>query len=121
MQPFITPHRAAGAILLLAVGLSLLLSRGINYVQAGLGLLLLLVQEQAKSDLVRLLVFGWVLFAIVANVVSGIAQGVWAPILPVLLIGGGLVGLMLEGLKENQIYLYSAIALAGIFLSLLLA
>ncbi len=112
-----TGHRAAGAIYLLSAVLTLVLDGGIAFVQIALGLALLLIEEQAKSDLLRLVVFVWVLFSLVMAVIAAVMQALWLLIFPVILFGGGIAALMLERLSQKEILLFSGIALTGLLLS----
>ena len=113
-------HRAAGAIYLLSAALTLVLAGEIAFVQLGIAFLLIVVQEEAKTDLLRLLVFAWVLFSLVMVLITAVSQGIWLPILPVILFGGGVAALMLEGLDQKRVLLFSGVAVAGLLLSAVL-
>ena len=112
-------HRAAGALFLGSALLGLLAGE-FEFVQVALGLALLLVQETAKSDLLRLLVFGWCLFSVGLVLVLAVGSGSWLALLPAVLYAGSMAGLMLEGLSRAQVLLLSALAIGAVILALAL-
>jgi hypothetical protein len=109
-------HRAAGG-LLLASAVVQLIAGEFAFLQGGLGLTLLLVQEQAKSDLLRLLVFCWCLFSVGFALFLALGSGVWLGLLPAVLYAGSVASLMLEGLTRAQVLLLLAAAIGSVILA----
>jgi H+/Cl- antiporter ClcA len=120
MPSEIKGHQAAGALYLLSALVNYLTLGDISFAQIGLGVALVVVQERSKADLLRFVVFAWVLFAVGVILVAAVAQGVFLPLLPILLFSGGIIGLMLERLNQSQVIVYTAVALAGMAISLLI-
>jgi len=112
-------HQAAGALFLASALISYFVFGDIVFVQVAIGISLLVVQESSKRDLLRFVVFGWVLLAVGIVVVAALSQGEYLAVIPTLLFAGGIVGLMLERLSQSQVLVYSSVAVAGIALSLL--
>jgi hypothetical protein len=112
-----TGQRAAGAIFLISAALSFAVGAGIAYGQLVLGLALLLIRDQSKSELLRLLVFAWVLFSLAVVLIAAVSHSLWLPILPVILFGAGVAALMLERLEQRHVFFCAGVAIAGLLLS----
>ena len=103
MSTLYRSSRIAGGILVAAAGLTFLFQRQVAAVDFVLGLALLIVQDSTRLQLVRLLVFGWMLVALVITIPGVLYEGMWVPAIRAALFGGALVGLMLDGLPESAV------------------
>ena len=106
-------EEVAGAIYLGGAILSVVLVGEFLWAQIGLGIALLIPKERALSDLVRLIVFLWILLSVVIVIVGGFSAGYWYPIVPTMMVGVGVATLMMEGMEGRKTIAPACVAIAG--------
>ncbi len=115
-----TGKQIAGALFVVVAVLRWLAAGEYAFVQFTLGLLLLLVTETTKADLLRLVVFVWVGIGVLTVALEAFATSAWSLMFPSLMFGIGIVGLMLERLSARETAICGGLAGAGVLIGFLL-
>gem|GEM_PF-6274871 len=89
-------------------------------VQVGLGFALVFVKTQTASDALRLILFCWILSSVGVVLVAAVSTGVWILLPPVVMFGGGIAALMMEGMSGRKTLIPAAVAFVGAVLAVLL-
>lgn len=98
----ISGYKIAGILYLVSVLLGIVLASQFSIFQIGLGLALVLMQDQTKLDVLRLIVFAWIIIGLVIVLIGAVSEGSWGTVVPTVLFGGAIAGLMLEDLTQKK-------------------
>ena len=117
-EPFfniVRPSRIAGGLLLASAVVDYLTANELSIFPAALGLALCIIQDTSKFDVLRLVIFGWVLLSLLFVIPAAFAEGLWIPAIHTALFGGAVAGLMLERLSEPTIGILALVGFGALF------
>lgn len=118
-MPELDGYRVAGSLYLLSAVIGFLFG-SLPLIPFALGLALVLMHDQAKLDVLRLVVFAWVGISLVLVLIGGSSDGLWGLVISSFLFGGAIIGLMLSDLTQQQVLVLGAVGVVGLLLPILI-